>query len=127
MAPRKAAPKSRADRAQLNRTDRRASAENESPTVRPGLSFPVVAIGASAGGLAAFTALLKALPAKSEMAFVLIQHLEPKHASALTTLLSKATAMPVVEVSNGIEPEPNRVWVIPPDKSLTIREGTLRL
>jgi len=87
----------------------------------------VVAVGASAGGLAAFTALLKALPAKSGMAFVLIQHLEPKHESALTGLLSKATTMPVVEVSDGIAVEPNHVYVIPPNKSVTIRKGTLRL
>ena len=95
--------------------------------VRPGLSFPVVAIGASAGGLAAFTALLKALPPQTGMAFVLIQHLEPKHESALTALLSKATAMPVVEVSDGIAVEPDHVYVIPPNKNMTIRKGTLRL
>jgi two-component system, chemotaxis family, CheB/CheR fusion protein len=91
------------------------------------LSFPVVSIGASAGGLAAFTALLKALPPESGMAFVLIQHLEPKHESALTTLLSKATAMPVVEVSDGLAVKSNHVYVIPPNKNLTIRKGTLRL
>ena len=90
----------------------------------PGLSFPVVAIGASAGGLAAFTALLKALPVRSGMAFVLIQHLEPKHESALTTLLSKATKMPVVEVSDGIAVEPDHVYVIPPNKGMTIRDGS---
>src|SRR5271155_428856 len=127
MAPRKAAPQSRAARAKRNRADRRASRGNESPTARPALSFPVVAVGASAGGLAAFTALLKALPSKSGMAFVLIQHLEPKHESALTALLSKSTSMPVVEVSNGIPVEPNHVYVIPPNKNMTIREGTLRL
>ena len=92
--------------------------------VRPGLSFPVVAIGASAGGLAAFTELLKALPPKSGMAFVLIQHLEPKHESALTALLSKATSMPVVEVSDGMAVEPDRVYVIPPNKNMTIRKGS---
>jgi two-component system CheB/CheR fusion protein len=92
-----------------------------------GLSFPVVAIGASAGGLAAFTALLKALPSKSGMAFVLIQHLEPTHESALTSLLSKVTAMPVVEVTNGIGLEPNHIYVIPPNRNMTIRKGTLRL
>jgi two-component system CheB/CheR fusion protein len=92
-----------------------------------GLPFPVVAMGASAGGLAAFTALLKALPEKSGMAFVLIQHLEPKHESALTILLSKATGMPVAEVSDGLAVEPNHVYVIPPNKCMIIREGTLRL
>ncbi len=90
-------------------------------------SFPVVAIGASAGGLAAFTALLKALPLKSGMAFVLIQHLDPTHESALSTLLSKVTAIPVFEVSDGVAIQPNQIYVIPPNKSLAIRNGTLRL
>ncbi|MGA2713603.1 MAG: chemotaxis protein CheB [Bryobacteraceae bacterium] len=106
---------------------RKVASIDEAEGARPGLSFPVVAIGASAGGLAAFTALLQALPTRSGMAFVLIQHLEPKHESALTTLLSKATSMPVVEVSNGIAVEPNHVYVIPPNKNMTIRKGTLRL
>ena len=97
------------------------------PIPRPGPSFPIVAAGASAGGLAAFTALLKALPPKTGMAFVLIQHLEPNHPSALASLLSKATEMPVVEVTDGIAVEPNHVYVIPPSKKMTIHEGTLRL
>ena len=92
-----------------------------------GLSSPIVAIGASAGGLAAFTALLKALPAKPGMAFVLIQHLDPTHESALTALLSTATGMSVTEVSDGIPVEPNHVYIIPPNKSMTIRQGSLRL
>src|SRR5580692_649565 len=61
------------------------------------------------------------------MAFVLIQHLEPKHESALTGLLSKTTSMPVVEVSDGMPVAPNCVYVIPPNKNMTIRKGTLRL
>jgi two-component system CheB/CheR fusion protein len=103
------------------------SASEDTAGLRPGLPFPVVAIGASAGGLAAFTELLKALPSKSGMAFVLIQHLEPKHESALTALLSKATSMPVLEVSEGMAVEPDHAYVIPPNKDMTIREGTLRL
>ena len=75
---------------------RKPVAGAETVGLRPGLTFPVVAVGASAGGLAAFTELLKALPARSGMAFVLIQHLEPSHESALTALLSKTTSMPVV-------------------------------
>jgi two-component system CheB/CheR fusion protein len=106
---------------------RKPAAGEETVGLRPGLAFPVVAVGASAGGLAAFTELLKALPAKSGMAFVLIQHLEPKHESALTLLLSKTTSMPVVEVSDGMVVEPNCVYVIPPNKNMTIRQGTLRL
>ena len=126
MAQRKAVPKSRAARAKSSSAIQRG-ANDGTPSSRPGLSFPVVAIGASAGGLAAFTALLKALPSKSGMAFVLIQHLEPNHESALTTLLSKATSMPVVEVSDGLAVEPNYVYVIPPNKNMTIRKGNLRL
>ena len=76
MAQRKAVSKSRAARAKSSSAIQRG-ANDGTPSPRPGLSFPVVAIGASAGGLAAFTALLKALPSKSGMAFVLIQHLEP--------------------------------------------------
>ena len=112
---------------QVTRRNVREQSAKGSVNGSPGLSFPVVAIGASAGGLAAFTALLKALPEKSGMAFVLIQHLEPKHESALTTLLSKTTSMIVVEVSNGLAVEPNHVYVIPPNKCMTIDKGLLRL
>ncbi len=104
-----------------------AESGSEPPDAPPGLSFPVVAIGASAGGLAAFHELLHALPTDSGMAFVLIQHLEPTHESALTGLLSKATAMPVVEVSDRMAVERNRVYVIPPNRKMTLRKGTLRL
>ncbi len=100
---------------------------DESSPIHPEVSFPVVAIGASAGGLDAFTALLHALPPETGMAFVLIQHLEPKHESALTSLLSKTTAMRVVEVSDGMGMEPNHVYVIPPNTNMTIRKGVLRL
>ena len=94
---------------------------------RPALPFPVVAVGASAGGLAAFTELLKALPTKTGMAFVLIQHLEPNHESALTTILAKATDMPVKEVADGMAVEPNAVFIIPPNKNMVLRRGKLRL
>ncbi len=105
----------------------RATDRSKALFVPPRLSFPVVAIGASAGGLAAYTALLKALPSKPGIAFVLIQHLEPQHESALTALLSKATSMPVAEVSDGTGVEPDHVYVIPPNKTMTIRAGRLRL
>src|SRR5690348_13990898 len=68
--------------------------------VRPSkVRFPIVGVGASAGGLEAFTQLLQNLPADSGMAFVLVQHLDPDHPSALTQLLSKATSMAVNEVT----------------------------
>jgi two-component system CheB/CheR fusion protein len=61
------------------------------------IPFPVVGVGASAGGLEAFTLLLQHLPVDTGMSFVLVQHLDPAHESALTKLLSKATSMPVRE------------------------------
>jgi len=92
-----------------------------------GRTFPIVGVGASAGGLEAFRSLLQALPAKTGMAFVLVQHLDPEHESLLTRLLSHATRMPVTEVVEGVAVEPNHVYVIPPNKALGIRNGILHL
>ena len=88
--------------------------------------FPIVGVGASAGGLEAFTAFLKHVPPDSGMAFVLIQHLDPKQHSQLTDLLSKATRMPVQEVNADIPVKPNHVYVIAPGVSLTMSDGHLR-
>src|SRR6478609_10675122 len=93
----------------------------------PKRNFPIVGVGASAGGLEAFRSLLQALPAKTGMAFVLVQHLDPEHESLLTRLLSHATRMPVTEVVEGVSVEPDRVYVIPPNKALGIRDGILHL
>ena len=93
----------------------------------PGAPFPVVGIGASAGGLEAFTALLTALRADTGMAFVLIQHMDPKHRSVLASLLQKATVMPVQEATDGMAVEPNHVYVIPPNTLMTIAQGVLEL
>ena len=90
-------------------------------------TFPIVGIGASAGGLEAFTDLLAALPANTGMAFVLVQHLDPDHPSLLTTLLARTTAMVVEEIQDGVRIQPNHVYVIPPNTSLTLVEGSLRL
>ena len=65
-------------------------------------NFPVVGIGASAGGLEAFSELLKNLPAKTGMAFILVQHLDPTHASELREILSRTTAIPVADVTDGV-------------------------
>src|SRR5690242_3531213 len=91
------------------------SSDNSSPGGQQPPSFPVVAIGASAGGLEAFTELLRGLPADTGMAFVLIQHLSPDHESMLARLLSRETAMPVSEVEDGTVLAPNQVYVIPPN------------
>jgi two-component system CheB/CheR fusion protein len=88
---------------------------------------PIVGVGASAGGFEAFRELLKALPADTGLSLVLVQHLDPGHESLLAKLLSKATTMPVAEVEEGMAVEPNRIYVIPPNKVMGIRGGTLHL
>jgi two-component system CheB/CheR fusion protein len=89
-------------------------------------SVRIVAVGASAGGLEAFTALLNHLPDDTGLAFVLIQHLDPTHESHLTELLSHESKMPVAEVTAAIRAAANRVYVIPPQFNLTISAGVLR-
>ena len=89
--------------------------------------FPIVGIGASAGGYEAFTQLLAHLPRQTGMAFVLVQHLAPKHESALADLLSRATSIPVTEVKDGMMVKPDHIYVIPPNVSMGILEGALHL
>jgi two-component system CheB/CheR fusion protein len=87
----------------------------------------MVGIGASAGGLEAFVELLRALPATTGMAFVLVQHLEPNYASQLAEILSRSTEMPVVNAEDGKQVEANHVYVIPPNTMMTIETGVLHL
>jgi two-component system CheB/CheR fusion protein len=89
--------------------------------------FPIVGVGASAGGLEAFRQLLGALPADTGMGYVLVQHLDPRHESVLAGLLSQATKMPVSEVKGDVRVEPNRVYVIPPTQDIGIVDGILEL
>ena len=89
--------------------------------------FPIVGVGASAGGLEAFTQLLRALPSRTGMAYVLVQHLDLTHESALTELLARATEMPVRQVTDAMPVDPNRVYVIPPNVDMVISQGILRL
>src|ERR1041384_1835890 len=97
---------------------------NKPPIDQP---FPVVGVGASAGGLEAFRELLGHLPPDIGIALVLVQHLDPKHESMLAELLSRSTAMPVSEVEDGMKIRPNRIFVIPRNRNMTIRNGVLRL
>jgi len=90
-------------------------------------SFPIIAMGASAGGLEAYTEILRNLPKDTGMAFVLIQHLAPHQKSMLSELLSRVTEMPVTEVQDGIAVEPNHVYVIPPNAKMTLAQGVLKL
>ena len=91
------------------------------------LDFPVVAVGASAGGLEAFEAFLAGLDPEWEAAYVFVQHLDPTHDSLLTELLGRYTALDVVEIEDGMALRPRRVHVIPPASGLTIDSGTLSL
>ena len=91
----------------------------------PSELVPVVGIAASAGGLAAFKALLSHLPPDTGMAFVLIQHLAPKHKSILSELLARDCPLPIREVSDGMVIEPDHVYVIPPDHQLTLLHNQL--
>ena len=90
-------------------------------------AFPLVGIGASAGGLEAFTQLLAHLPEDTGMGYVLIQHLDPDHESMLTEILSRATRMPVRQVARGMRIEPDNVYVIPPGTIMSLVDGTFRL
>ncbi|MDQ2843296.1 MAG: hypothetical protein M3Y72_20115 [Acidobacteriota bacterium] len=84
-------------------------------------------IGASAGGLEAFGQLLGAIPPDSDMAFMLVQHLDPHHESMLAEILSPLAKMPVITVRDGMQVEPNKVYVIPPNTSMVLNNSHLKL
>ena len=90
-------------------------------------SFPIVGIGASAGGLEALEQFLRHLPAGSGMAFVVVQHLDPTHKGMLVELLARSTPMKVVQVKDRLRVEPDRVYVIPPNHDMSILHGVLHL
>ena len=89
--------------------------------------FSVVGIGASAGGLDAFKKLLKEIPPNSGMAFVLVQHLDPSHASNLPEILQKVTPLPISEISDNTKVEPNHIYVIPSNKMVLATDGGFHL
>ncbi len=89
--------------------------------------FPVVGVGASAGGLEAFKRLIRAIPEHSGMAYILVQHLHPDHESALPAILQKETSIPVLEVSNNITVAPDHIYIIPSNKLLVASDGVLKL
>src|SRR3954454_5578616 len=91
------------------------------------IQFPVVGIGASAGGLDAVKTFLKALPAKSGMAYVFIQHLSPTHESSLPEILQKTTPIPVQHITDNVHLEPDHLYIIPETKIVTVVDSTLKL
>ena len=129
---RKTAPKPAATRKKASPGRETAEARPAEPKLasekprKPG-AFPIVGIGASAGGLDAFQEFFKAMPADSGMAFVLVAHLDPTHVSMLPELLQKRTKMPVRQITDGMRVCPNSIYVIPPNKALSILNGTLQL
>jgi len=92
-------------------------------------AFPIVGLGASAGGLAAFAAFFSGMPAQGDpgMAFVLVQHLAPDHDSLLTELIQRTTRMRVAEVQDGMRVEINCVYIIPPNRDMAFLDGALHL
>jgi len=96
-------------------------------THRPGRLFPIVAIGASAGGLEALEQFLGHVPVASGAAFVVIQHLDPSREDMLPELLQRVTAMPVAQVRNRMKVKPDCVYVIPPNTDISILHGSLYL
>ncbi len=95
----------------------------------PHSRFPVVGIGASAGGLAAFEAFFSGMPRNTNpgMAFVLVQHLAPDHKSLLTEIIQRYTPMPVFEVEDGVIVQPNCIYIIPPNCDMAFQNGALHL
>ena len=100
------------------------SAKNTKSATR---SFPIVGIGASAGGLEALEQFFMNMPKNSGMAFVVIQHLDPTHIGIMPELLQRTTLMKVIQVTDNLGVKPNQVYVLPPNKSMAILNGYLHL
>lgn len=114
------------------KSDKKAAKPKAKPTtqkavVRKPLQFPIVGIGASAGGLEALEGLFQNTPNDIGMAFVIIQHLAPEHKSIMGTLLKKYTDLEVLEVTDGMKIKPNCIYLNPPNKEVGIMGGTLLL
>ena len=125
----KPAPPSKAKRPALRKPVSPASAPAAEVATQPptDTSFPIVGIGASAGGLEALVVFLEHVPANCGMAFVIVQHLDPTHKGMMPELLQRATAMKVVQVTDRVRVHANCVYVIPPNKDMSLLHGTLHL
>ncbi|HEU0209876.1 MAG TPA: chemotaxis protein CheB [Candidatus Udaeobacter sp.] len=113
-------------KAKVNRTGVKSVARTAHPKTKE-LPCPIVGIGGSAGGFEAAMELLRQLPSHTGMSFVIVQHLDPHHASRLSDLLGKVTAMPVTEITTTTRPKPNTVYVQPPNKCVIAKNGVLTL
>jgi len=122
-AAKKAVPKKNRATAAAQATVLQAPAQPDPPV------FPIVGIGASAGGLAAFEAFFSAIPnsSGSGMAFVIVQHLAPDHKSILSELIARYTRMRVFEVEDGMVVQPDCAYIIPPNYDMAFLNGALHL
>jgi two-component system, chemotaxis family, CheB/CheR fusion protein len=109
-----------------NKKERTPQHASENANARSA-TFPIVAIGASAGGFEAFSNLLRGLPAEPGSAIVFIPHLDPTHESAMVELLSRTSRMPVLQAKDGVRVACNSVYVLPPNSDMTISDGVLQL
>src|SRR5512140_3739811 len=110
--------------------DSQAQPSNDDMVPRPSAAtadFPIVALGASAGGLEALRRLFSHLPVDPGLAFVVIQHLDPDRPSMLSRVIEGITQLPVSEATDGVRLQPNRVHVIPPGADMTIHHGIVGL
>ena len=103
------------------------AADDNALLVRSTLGFPVVGIGASAGGLKALLRLFEHMPSASGMAFVVVLHLSPKHVSNASAVLQGVTKMAVAQVTGAMRIEADRVYVVPPSRNLSMNDGHLYL
>jgi chemotaxis methyl-accepting protein methylase len=108
-------------------TEQDNSSRKKKPSPQDDLSFPIVGIGASAGGLEALEQFLRHVPEKSGMAFVIVQHLDPNYKGIMAELLQRTTVMAVSQVRDRMRVKPNCVYVIPPNKDMSILHGVLHL
>ncbi|MGL1833609.1 chemotaxis protein CheB [Rhodocyclaceae bacterium SMB388] len=99
----------------------------DAPGSSPGEGFPVVGIGASAGGLEALEQFLSRVPPDSGMAYVVVQHLDPTHKGMMPELLQRATPLPVVQAKDRLKVRPDHVYVLPPNRDMSILRGKLYL
>jgi two-component system CheB/CheR fusion protein len=110
-----------------NSTEQTRPAAEDAPSLQESPHFPIVGIGASAGGLEALEQFLRHVPEGSDMAFVIVQHLDPTHKGIMPELLQRATGMEVFQVRDRMKVKPNCVYVIPPNRDLSILQGVLHL
>ncbi|MGB7394857.1 MAG: chemotaxis protein CheB [Pricia sp.] len=96
-------------------------------TSKTSQEFPLVGVGASAGGLESFKRLLGAIPKDSGMAYILVQHLSPSHESTLPEILSRSTDIPVQEITDDCQLKPDHIYVIPENKLLEVTDHSLKL